>query len=158
MERSLPVQLNRQRLDRVDRMHTSWPILDLLFMNNRANCYDIRDRIFGLLSLHHVAVEQNFRVEYSISSFDFCGQVLRHHFLHHENYVPCEDRMALSQLTHRTLEAISDIEMGQFRHQELPIETNLSASTPYFVSVKVRIAGIVTYLSSLLGTLHREKY
>lgn len=51
MEQSCPVQLNHQRLDWVDRMYTSWPILDPLFMNNRAHCYDIRNRIFGLLIL-----------------------------------------------------------------------------------------------------------
>jgi hypothetical protein len=77
--------------------------------------------------------------------------------LHHENYVPCEDRMALSQLTHRALEAVSDIEMGQFRHQEPPIDTSPTASTPYFVSVQGRIAGIVTYLTPGLDTLYREQ-
>jgi hypothetical protein len=83
MEQSRPVQLNSQRLDRVDRMHTSWPILDLLFMNSRANCYDIRDRIFGLLSLAPPCCWQNIKVDYSMSSFDLCGQVLGHYFQHY---------------------------------------------------------------------------
>jgi hypothetical protein len=65
--------------------------------------------------------------------------------------------MALSHLTHRALGAVSNIEMGQFRHQEPPIGTNRTASTPYIVPVQGRIAGIVTYLSSGLETLYREK-
>jgi hypothetical protein len=157
MEQSHPVQLNHQRLDRVDKMYTSWPIVYLLFMNKRVNCYDIRDRIFGLLSLSPSCCRKNIKVDYSMSSFDLCGEVLRHHFLHHENHVSCEDRMRLSQLTHRALEAVSDIEMGQFRHKEPSIGTDLTASTTYFILVQGRIAGIVTYLSPGLETLYREK-
>jgi hypothetical protein len=157
MEQSRPVQLNHQRLDRVDKMYTSWPIVYLLFMNKRVNCYDIRDRIFGLLSLSPSCCRKNIKVDYSMSSFDLCGEVLRHHFLHHENHVSCEDRMRLSQLTHRALEAVSDIEMGQFRHKEPSIGTDLTASTTYFILVQGRIAGIVTYLSPGLETLYREK-
>ena len=41
-------------------------------------------------------------------------------------------------------------------HQEPPIGTNPTASTPYFVPVQGRIARIVTYLNGL-ETLHREK-
>jgi hypothetical protein len=88
-----------------------------------------------------------------MSSFDLCGQVLRHHFLHHPNNVFCEDLMALRQLTHRALKVVLDFEIRQFRHQEPPIETNLTDSTLDFVSVQGRTAGIVTYLSSGLDTI-----
>ena len=96
------------------------------------------------------------RVEYSMSSFEVCGQILHHHFMHHENYVPREDHMPLSQLTDWALGAVSDIELGRLRHQEPPFGINPTASTPFFVPVQGRIARIVTYLIGL-ETLHREK-
>ncbi len=64
---------------------------------------------------------------------------------------------ALGQLTHRAVEVVSNIEMGQLRHQEPPIKTILTLSTPNSASGKGRMARIVTHLSSGLEMLYREK-
>ncbi|CAG8961592.1 hypothetical protein HYFRA_00006126 [Hymenoscyphus fraxineus] len=58
-------------------------LLDLLFEFNESQCKDIRDRIFGLLSLARKCCRDSMPVDYSKSPFDVCQSAFRHHLQYH---------------------------------------------------------------------------
>ncbi|KAH6717497.1 heterokaryon incompatibility protein-domain-containing protein [Leptodontidium sp. MPI-SDFR-AT-0119] len=79
---SIPARLDQQRFTRKTNKDGS-VLLDLILINEDADCENMRDKVFGLHSLVKGCCKKAVPVDYSKSLIELCDGVLQHDFLAH---------------------------------------------------------------------------
>ncbi|KAG4441173.1 hypothetical protein IFR05_003344 [Cadophora sp. M221] len=79
---SIPARLDQQRFTRKTNKDGS-VLLDLILINEDADCENMRDKVFGLHSLVKSCCKKAVPVDYSKSLIELCDGVLQHDFLTH---------------------------------------------------------------------------
>ncbi|CAG8977308.1 hypothetical protein HYALB_00012713 [Hymenoscyphus albidus] len=103
-------------------------LLDLLFEFNESQCKDIKDRIFGLLSLASKYCRDSMPVDYSKSPFDVCQSALRHHLQYH---CPEEDTAASMKLAYSANSVLQE-EDSTFRQARVIYTIPFSTTLPEY--------------------------
>lgn len=85
---STPFKLDTQRMNRYSPGHTKRhiqevPVMDLLLQFHDCRCQDVRDRVFGLLSLSQECCRAIITADYSAHCKDVCSELIAHHLACH---------------------------------------------------------------------------
>jgi hypothetical protein len=101
---SVPGRLVHYRHDVRLQFPVTPPLFDLFCTFYEAKCGDIRDKIFGLLSLAELCCKEQVTVDYTKTPLEVCRSALSHHFLCHRESVDLCDTIRISYLAHSAIQ------------------------------------------------------
>jgi len=81
---SIAARLARQRRAHLANSAGSDLLYNLVISHKDTQCVDVRDKVFGLHSLTRDCCKIGTPVDYDTPPYTFCGQLLHHHFTHHQ--------------------------------------------------------------------------
>jgi hypothetical protein len=84
---TVPFKINQQRLARMAPGYLRNALFDLFHTYQRAECADLRDKVFGLLGMSQACCQKAITVNYQSSPLELCELLLRHHLVYHRREI-----------------------------------------------------------------------
>lgn len=122
IRKTMPARYYRQWRDRRQGQLEDSNLHDLCLRYSEAKCEDPRDKIYGLLSFAAKCCKEAVPVDYTLSRYEVCGLVLRHHATVHtydEGVASLLEPPGIPELSGRTTTLI--IRESQIFHRSLGI-------------------------------------
>jgi hypothetical protein len=164
--RSVPIRLFAQRAGRLEEIATggqdnTTTVLDLFLQFKDSECYDVRDKIFGIIGISRPCCQRAVLPDYSLEVPSICGTLLTHHLAHHLDYYGSpNDEGAAETCCVRVLKAFQ-LELGYDLQSPPPVQMLLRdvAGGPRLLSLDAEYEGQIIWVSSLENIdLHAVDY